>query len=268
MGFILSKILFMPPVNPGTPSINSSFVRTASGVDIPIVNFDYPDAEYTIVFSHGNACNLYHIEDALKHFRNQFRCSVIGYDYVGYGHSKYSESVALNIVPYNVGGNSINSITKPVASEAGCYESIDAVFNFVTETLERPVEKQIWIGESLGSGPTVDLVQRICVKGDKKVAAMILVNPFWSVTQVVSSILPWLIDMFPNGGKIGAIDVPVLIISSEQDEVIPAVHRQWLHEKCQKSRLVKLPGARHNDAFIDPVTYSEIVDFITKEVKK
>jgi pimeloyl-ACP methyl ester carboxylesterase len=77
---------------------------------------------------------------------------------------------------------------------------------------------------------------------------MILVNPFWSVTQVVSSVLPWIVDMFRNGSKIGAIDIPTMIISSEADEVIPAVHREWLHDKCKNSHIVKLPGARHNDA--------------------
>lgn len=244
------------------------FVRTVSGVAIPVAYYEYPDSEFTLVFSHGNACNLYQIEHSLVEFRNRFRCSIVGYDYAGYGHSKHGDSVALNSGGYDVFGRPIDPNPKPVPSETGCYESADAVFNYVTNTLKKPPESQIWVGESVGSGPVVDLVCRLCLKGERKVAAMILVNPFWSVTQVVSSVLPWIVDMFRNGSKIGAIDIPTMIISSEADEVIPAVHREWLHDKCKNSHIVKLPGARHNDALIDNGALVAIFDFISVEVKR
>ena len=249
MGFILSKIAFVPPRNKSILSAVAVFCKTTSGVYIPLVHYDYPGAAYTLMFSHGNACDLQQADGFLLHLRQVFRCSVVGYDYIGYGHS------------YQIGSVAGSRTEPPAPSEDGCYEAIDAVYHYVSETLRIPVDRQIWLGESIGSGPTVDLVSRLA-QLEKRVGAMILVSPFWSTTRIVSSVLPWIVDMFSNGAKIGNVEAPVLIVHGERDELILPEHSRWLATECVDAQLALIAGATHNTVFLTPQTFETVGDFI------
>lgn len=103
-------------------------------------------------------------------------------------------------------------------------------------------------GRSLGSGPAVH------VAAQRKVAAVILVTPFDSLTEVAKHhypVLPvgWLLrHRFDPVEVAPAIQAPLLCIAAQRDEVIPPVHARRLYERWGgPKRWVELPGARHND---------------------
>lgn len=251
MGFILSKLAFQPPRITGAPPANAIYCKTTGGAYVPIVHYEYPGAAYTLIWSHGNAADLFMANAFLLHMRKTFRCSVVGYDYVGYGYSYQFDGVTGVRAP------------APPPSEDGCYDAIDAVYHHVCETLEVPLDRQVWVGESIGSGPTLDLVARL-TKLEKRVGGVILVSPFWSVTRIVSAALPWLVDMFANGEKIRDIEVPVLIVHGTRDELVPPAHSQWLADACatRSVKLVLIEGARHNTVLLDIETFNHVWDFL------
>ncbi len=60
MGGMISKLVFQPP-RPATYSVDENefiWLVTALGERIPAVYIPHPKAEYTILFSHGNAEDL------------------------------------------------------------------------------------------------------------------------------------------------------------------------------------------------------------------
>lgn len=251
MGLIASKFAFFPP-KVGEPSFSArqDYCTTASGVNIPIVVYPVKNSKYTIVYSHGNAEDIIQSEYFLKQLSQKLDASIVAYEYPGYGCS-YQEA------------DEDSSIGTPrlTPSEEGCYEAATACFEYLTNHLRVPLHQQIWMGESIGSGPTVDIVSRLC-KNKIRIGGMILINPFWSATTIVSKFLTFIYDMFPNGSKIATINVPILILHAENDTVVPQIHSQWLHEHAQNSERHLIAHAKHNTVLGEEQTVYTIIQFL------
>ncbi len=284
------KFAVLPAVGKGEGDGERHDVMTANNYRIPLLHYPRPGAgsgagpgpgsgpvQRVLVVSHGNATDLAQMADTLKSFRDMFGVAVIGYEYIGYNHTcrvvpVTQESSCCSKSDYcgeegagdagDAGdGSRIIPDEEIIPSEAKCYESIVAAHKYITETLGYSEEQQLWMGISIGGGPTVDLLSRLATK---PVAGMILVSPFYSATSVVSEALSYVWDIFPNYSKIKRVQAPTLILHGSHDEVIPVDHSARLERCYRGTRLTRkvIQYAGHNDMFMYPETIEHLKNFI------
>jgi len=187
------------------------------GTQITALFLPNPSASYVLLYSHGNGEDLGGIEEHLQELR-QHGWAVLAYDYPGYG----------------------TSTGKP--SEAGCYAAIAAAYSYLTTLKNFPPDHIILYGRSLGSGPSVELAQRVPIGG------LILEGAFTSTFRVLThwKLVPW--DIFDNLAKIRSLRVPLLSIHAEQDETVPFWQGHALYDAYRGPKQhLWVPDAMHNN---------------------
>jgi abhydrolase domain-containing protein 17 len=213
------RVLFQPPPASYTGAL-VPFTRlpVAVGETLAVLYLPNPAADYTILYSHGNAEDLGFILPVLEELR-QAGFAVVAYDYRGYGQS---------------------SGQRPTVR--GTVRDIEAVYRYATGDLGIPPDRLIAHGRSLGSGPTLVLASR------QPVAAVVLESAFVSVYRVITRyrVLPF--DRFDNLRRVRRLEVPLLVIHGTEDGVIPVWHGRRLYEAAPgPKRAVWVDGAGHND---------------------
>lgn len=190
----------------------SSDAKKISGVYL-----ENPMAEYTVLFSHGNAEDLGTIDSYLKeYYRHQF--SILAYDYPGYGTSE------------------------GFPTESNAYKAIDAAYRYLIETKKIPSEKIIVHGRSIGTGPSIDLAMRMPIAG------LIVESGMLSAYRVITHIPLFPIDAFPNNVKINKVHKPILFIHGNKDNVIPFWHGKKLYELVEDEKyFYVIENAGHNN---------------------
>ena len=152
-----------------TYSDTNDIIKVPSAKDILLSCRYYknPNAEFTLLYSHGNAEDINDLKDV--HLIYTFHgYSVFAWDYRGYGTS---------------GGK---------ANEENVCQDIRAVYKYMTEELKIPPEKIIPLGRSIGSFPATYLASK------EKVAALILENALTSAYRVIPKIPIFPFDKFKN----------------------------------------------------------------------
>jgi uncharacterized protein len=163
------------------------------------------DAGYWVLHLHGNAESAFS-PSQLEHCETLRRAgfSVMDVDYRGFGMSPGS------------------------ASETTMDEDAEAAF---AALLERgvPQERIIVLGHSLGSGPAVLLAMR------HRPAALVLFGAFTAIPDAAADRYPLLpvryvtSVRFDSLGRIGDVHVPVIVVHSRTDTVIPYSHALRLY---------------------------------------
>jgi hypothetical protein len=129
MGQTITTLVFQPPeITYQHAKKHIIWITTKSAANIPAFFIDR-QAPVTILFSHGNAEDLGMIYEWFYEFSKELNVNLMAYDYEGYGKAT------------------------GVPSEQACYEDIEAVFAYLTDTLGKKPENIILYGRSLGSGP-------------------------------------------------------------------------------------------------------------------
>merc|ERR1712139_232514 len=89
MGGITNKMIFQPP--PSTYSCDAADLiwlpTEYSSQPVPAFFVPHPAADYTLIFSHGNAEDLGCIFDWQHELSYHLKVNVLAYDYAGYGQS-------------------------------------------------------------------------------------------------------------------------------------------------------------------------------------
>jgi len=174
-----------------------------------------------VLFSHGNAGNLSGRVPMIRRLQG-FGFSVLAYDYGGYGHST----------------------GRP--SEKRCYADIRAMWDYLVDTRGIPEGDILLYGKSLGGGPTAELAK------DVGEGAVILESTFLSVADVARGMLLyrpfiWLLrHEFNTKDKVADFDSPLLILHSEDDEIIPFPHGQVLFERAKEPKTFVAIKGGHN----------------------
>jgi len=214
------KILFPVPMPPACVAEQVDFyLTTESGIKFACMRRTPTEAGNgpVILYSHGNGEDLGHLIPFLDEIRDK-GFEIVAYDYPGYGVSE----------------------GKP--SESGCYEAIDATYQYLVKELDvDPARIVIW-GRSLGTGPSCYLASRSPVGG------LLLETPFLSAFRTVTEIpvLPW--DRFHNLNRLSSIKCPSLVVHGELDEVIPFRHGKKVHQGLPEPKsFLKIENAHHND---------------------
>jgi fermentation-respiration switch protein FrsA (DUF1100 family) len=214
-----NQLLFRPPNPSYTEAFGIIHVPTRSGKEIACKLYENPDAQYTILFSHGNAEDIGTIAPFNRRLRDS-GFAVFTYDYQGYGLSEGSPSVE------------------------AAYEDIQAAYKYLTEGRGLAPDRIIIHGRSLGGGPSVELASRESVGG------LILESTFTSASRVLIDAPIFPIDAFENITKIGSVKCPVLIVHGKQDRTISFTHAEQLFAAANEPKgTFWVDDAGHNNLF-------------------
>lgn len=169
------------------------------------------------------------------HLSIHCRLNLFGYDYSGYG----------------------QSTGKP--SEQNTYADIEAAFKYLEESYGTKQEDIILYGQSLGSGPTLDLASRM-----HRLRAVILHSPILSGLRVMYSVKrTYWFDIYKNIDKIPLVSCPVLIIHGTADDVVDFSHGKQLWELCkEKYEPLWIKGGNHCNLELFPEYIRHLKKFI------
>lgn len=179
----------------------------------------------TVLFHHGNAGNISHRLDTLRIFHD-LGVNVLIYDYRGYGRSSGSPS------------------------EEGLYLDARAAWDWLTETRGIVSEKIILFGRSLGGAVASELATQVPAGG------LIVESTFTSVPDIGAELYWWLpVRMlsrmnFNAAANMAQVRMPVLIVHSVEDEIIPFSHGERLRQAAaEDGTLLEIRGD-HNTGFL------------------
>ena len=180
----------------------------------------------TVLFFHGNAGNISHRLDTLE-LLHSLNLAVFIIDYRGYGESE----------------------GKP--TEEGLYRDAEAAWEYLTETRGIPAHEILLFGRSLGGAVAAYLAEHHPALG------LVLESTFTSIPEIAAQLYPWLPVhtltryWYDTGSRLPNIDMPVLIIHSPDDEVIPFSHSQALYDLAKEPKcFVEIQGG-HNTGLLE-----------------
>ncbi len=237
----IEKLIYHPPQIPADdyPRIlnnrNSTLAecttRNGNKVSLVCVKPNYNiNPDKWIIHSHGNASDILLMYPYFQRLANDLNVGVYGYDYIGYG---VSESL------------------KP--TEELCYESIEAVVHYLSDTCEIDSKKIFLIGQSLGTGVVVDYASK-----NNWTTPIILISPYKSICKVVANtICTKPIDKFESQSKLENLKCPVKIFHGIKDQIIDITHGIDMYNSL-------------NDKSLDPVWFEQTghCDILGKITKK
>ncbi|CAO2169479.1 unnamed protein product [Urochloa humidicola] len=215
-------------------------VRTRRGTEIIAMYVRRPGASLTLLFSHGNAADLGQMYGIFVELSARLHVNLLGYDYSGYGQSS----------------------GKP--SEANTYADIEAAYKCLVDIYGAREEDIVLYGQSVGSGPTLDLAVRL-----DHIRAVVLHSPILSGVRVMYSVKKtYWFDIYKNIDKIPHVKCPVLVIHGTQDDVVDWSHGKRLWELCQhKYEPLWIEGGDHGNLERFPVYARHLKKFLSA-VKK
>ncbi|KAL6960497.1 hypothetical protein U1Q18_038260, partial [Sarracenia purpurea var. burkii] len=162
-----------------------------------------------------------------------------------------------NIDEYDYSGYGQSS-GKP--SEQNTYADIEAVYKCLEESYGVKQEDVILYGQSVGSGPTLDLAVRL-----PKLRAVVLHSPILSGLRVMYPVKrTYWFDIYKNIDKIPLVNCPILIIHGTSDEVVDCSHGKQLWELCkEKYEPLWIKGGNHCDLEQYPEYIRHLKKFIS-----
>ena len=186
------------------------WLRTSNGDFIPAVflhNAD-PEAEFTLLFSHGNGTDLGQMYSFLAMLATQLRVNIFFYEYSGYGAS-----------------------TASMPGEAAVIRDAEAAWSCLVEKHKVPPSRVILYGQSVGSGPSCSLAAR----ENYQPAGLVLHSPIMSGMRVIMQVQrTFSIDPFPNIDLVPHVRCPVAVIHGKKDEVVPFEHGRKMYGALKK----------------------------------
>lgn len=251
---VAAKLAFFPPNPPSYKLVEGSTgretlsdfperedvdvlrLRTRRGNEVVAVYIRNPQAVSTVLYSHGNAADLGQMYELFLDLSIHLRVNLIGYDYSGYGQSSGK------------------------ATEQNTYADIEAVYKCLEETYGAKQEEIILYGQSVGSGPTVNLATQL-----PRLRAVVLHSPILSGLRVMYPVKrSYWFDIYKNIDKIPLVDCPVLIIHGTNDEVVDFSHGKQLWELCkEKYEPLWLKGGNHCDLELFPSFIRHLKKFVS-----
>ncbi len=232
--FLADKIIFQPQPAFFSDKESTLKLTAPNGEKISAKFFEHPNAEFTILFSHGNAEDIFGSTPFFEKLRDA-GFNVLAYDYRGYGASE----------------------GKP--SEQNSYEDAETAYNYLTNDLKIAPEKIIFHGRSLGAAVSIDLASR------KPCGGLIVESAFVSAFRVLTHYPIYPFDKFQNLDKIKRVKCPALFIHGKKDEIIPFWHGEMLFAEANVPKFsLWLDEAGHNNVFAvgKPAYLQAIRDFV------
>ena len=123
------------------------------------------------------------------------------------------------------------------------------------------------VGESLGAG----VAAAAAARQQPRVAALLLITPWDSLTNLASFHYPWLPvrwllrDRYDSVAHLGKFRGPVAVVVAGRDDIVPARFGEALYGTLAGPRqLERLPAAGHNDwpLHVDDRWWQQRIDFL------
>jgi fermentation-respiration switch protein FrsA (DUF1100 family) len=205
------------------------FFKTADGKKIHGWFLQNNASDKVILYFHGNAGNLSYRLDTIG-LLYSLPANIFAIDYHGFGRSE----------------------GKP--SEKNLYLDAEAAYDYLIRHKGFLPSQIVVMGSSLGGAVAIHLALQ------EKIGALILKSTFTSARDMAPRINPfyrwpivWIRSKFDTIAKIDKIDVPVLIIHSKEDEIIPYQMGVALYEKAREpKKIILLEKGKHNDLISAP----------------
>ena len=203
--------------------------------------------DLTVLYFSGNAFNISHRLFHIDVF-NQLDINAIMFDYKGYGLS-----------------------TGLIESKESFFESSELVYDYMIEDLGVSSDSVIFWGYSLGSPIAAELATKY------NSLAIILESPVISINKISEERFPFIpfaiinIFDFDINQHINQSKAPIILIHSEDDEVIPFRHAIEFFNSLErnKKKIIKIKGDHRLSAFKSfPVYFDNIQSFISDLTKK
>jgi len=200
--------------------------QTANGLQLQGWMVGEESARNVLMFFHGNGGNISYNLNHLV-ILDRLGMKIFIFDYRGYGKS---------------GGS---------PSEEGTYFDAEAAWKYLTKTETIPPERIIFFGHSIGGAIAANLASKV------KPRALILESTFTSIPELGKSLYPF----FPvksfcrfkydTKSLLPQIKVPVLVIHSSYDELVPYRQGRELFQVANEPKqFLKIYGT-HNDGFMN-----------------
>lgn len=159
-----------------------------------------------IIYSQGNASDIYYAREELLGYANTFGCPVVSYNYPGYG------------------------LCKETPSEERCYDALHSVVEHYKKHYDP--SKILLIGRSLGTGVVVDYAFKTNWN-----SPIVLISPYKSIGRIVFDVgfvdSVFRHNMFRSYDKIDKLNCPVRIIHGGKDTLIDISHGKALHSRLR-----------------------------------
>ncbi|CAA7049933.1 unnamed protein product [Microthlaspi erraticum] len=211
-------------------------LKTKRGNQVVATYIKNPTASLTLLYSHGNAADIGQMFELFSELSLHLRVNLIGYDYSGYGRSS----------------------GKP--SEQNTYYDIEAVYRCLEEQYGVKEQDVILYGQSVGSGPTLELASRL-----PNLRAVVLHSAIASGLRVMYPVKrTYWFDIYKNIEKISFVKCPVLVIHGTSDDVVNWSHGKQLFDLCkEKYEPLWIKGGNHCDLELYPQYIKHLKKFVT-----
>jgi len=150
-------------------------------------------------------------------------------------------------------------------SEARLLEDALAVYDQLAARPDVDANRIVAVGRSLGSGIATYLASK------RRLAGVVLIAPFDSITAVGQRHYPYVPVRLLMGQRYDSLSLapkihtPLLVITGERDQVIPAVHSERLYEAwAGPKRAVQIRDAGHNDLQDHETYWTAIREFLAR----
>ena len=180
----------------------------------------------TLLFFHGNAGNISHRLDSLQLF-HELGLAIFIFDYRGYG----------------------NSEGKP--TEAGIYRDAETAWRYLIETRGIPSHEILLFGRSFGGAVAAYLAERYEALG------LVLESTFTSIPDLAAELYPWLPSRalarfhYDTRSRLSKIEMPVLVIHSPDDDIIPFSQGRELYEQAREPKSLLQINGSHNTGVLE-----------------
>jgi uncharacterized protein len=229
--FLQSRMVYFPtraieatPADVGL-AYQDAWMTTDDGVRLHGWWVPHEEARGAVLFLHGNAGNISHRLGTLQTL-HRLGLSTLIPDYRGYGRSE----------------------GRP--SETGTYRDAAAAWGYLTDTLEVPPDRIVLFGRSLGGAVAAERAEH------GGAAGLILESTFTSVPDLGAEIYPWLPVRllarirYPTLARMPSLTLPVLVVHSREDEIIPYAHGRRLWEAAPGPKWFLDIEGGHNDGHL------------------
>lgn len=177
-----------------------------------------------VIFIHGNRHNITRFSEHYTLYQ-ELGISCFTFDFPGYGRSSGSPS------------------------ESSLYQSAEAAYRYVTQSLGYHHEQIILHGCSLGGAVAIELALHNAVR------CLITESTFTNTSEMARHLYPWLpinaflSPKFDNQSKVSRIKIPHLIIHGDQDPQVPLHMAYHLHNLAAgPKQILIVTGAEHTNA--------------------
>lgn len=235
------------------PQFPASYTRDQvswlAGLEYPVIQVMQPPKKspldkdpFTIVFFHGNACDLGHTRRFAEHLASKCKVNVISVEYPGYG---------------------VLNDTKPCSSSF-LAASTKIVLHVLTKMDIMP-SRLILYGRSLGGAAALHVAAYLNEHHQMRIGGVITQAAFASVQDAAAAVSScflgsWLGPMCSSLCVVQRLDnltavsqlhprTPLLLLHGDKDGVVPVEHMRmlWDARASEKAYSVIAPGADHNN---------------------